>query len=235
MKCMNDDCYNVLTGRQKMFCCDKCRKRQSRTNKTNEDELGRTNPDKSDIINPDKPKSDTTRTIPDTLTVDYQAKSIVKMAESASPGINRALVEVRKEIASEDKLEKEIVASGALHLSCQCMHCKQTRANNITYKRHHFVNHGTPKTSYQLLSGEHNRQTLPGDTDYVAGIETGGVALLEMIDAELATATTTSHTGGKPKTVFPLEPGEIKQTLDGNDDFTTLTRRLKPHTGALNT
>ncbi len=32
MECINDQCSNVLTGRQKTYCSDKCRMQQTRTN-----------------------------------------------------------------------------------------------------------------------------------------------------------------------------------------------------------
>ena len=46
MECMNDNCTNALTGRQRRFCSDKCRKAQNRTDKANEDAPEWTNPDR---------------------------------------------------------------------------------------------------------------------------------------------------------------------------------------------
>lgn len=50
---------------------------------------------------------------------------------------------------------------------CQCIHCRQARANNITFSRNHIINHGPWKTASQLAKNEHNRVALPGDPDYV--------------------------------------------------------------------
>ena len=49
---------------------------------------------------------------------------------------------------------------------CQCMHCRQARANNVTFSRNHVINHGPYKTAGQLAKGESNRVALPGDPDY---------------------------------------------------------------------
>ena len=53
MKCI---CGNVLTGRQREFCSDKCRKRASRTKSTPEDGLQSTNADTPVLMNPDNPE-----------------------------------------------------------------------------------------------------------------------------------------------------------------------------------
>ena len=46
MKCKRDGCENELQGRQRDFCSDRCRKAQSRTNRTHEDRPGSPNADK---------------------------------------------------------------------------------------------------------------------------------------------------------------------------------------------
>ncbi len=61
MKCV---CGNELTGRQREFCSDKCRKRAGRTKLTHEDGLQSTNADSPDTNYPDKSNPDTTRTEP---------------------------------------------------------------------------------------------------------------------------------------------------------------------------
>jgi len=67
MKCLNDNCDNVLTGRQRTFCSDKCRKAISRTNKAIEDGRQGVNSDrpdhKSDTLSGFSAKSDTTPAI----------------------------------------------------------------------------------------------------------------------------------------------------------------------------
>ncbi len=50
MQCYNDGCTQELTGRQRQYCSDRCRKASSRTNKAVEDGSGSTNADKSDIM-----------------------------------------------------------------------------------------------------------------------------------------------------------------------------------------
>jgi len=46
---------------------------------------------------------------------------------------------------------------------CQCMHCQQNRRGNLKL----IVNHGNYKRLGELLQGEVNRVSLPGDIDYV--------------------------------------------------------------------
>lgn len=46
MECLRDGCQAELTGRQRAYCSDKCRKAQSRTDTTHEDGPGSTNADK---------------------------------------------------------------------------------------------------------------------------------------------------------------------------------------------
>ena len=62
MKCLNELCSNVLTGRQRTFCSDKCRKAVSRTKRSVEDAPQSSNSDrpdhKSDTLSGFQPKSD---------------------------------------------------------------------------------------------------------------------------------------------------------------------------------
>lgn len=53
-------------------------------------------------------------------------------------------------------------ANFGLH-DCQCMHCKQNRGGGNKL----IINHGQFKHIGQLSGNEVNRQTLPGDVDYV--------------------------------------------------------------------
>lgn len=55
MNCKADGCEQVLTGRQREFCSDKCRMRQSRTNKTPEVGSGSTNANKM-VLEPEQIK-----------------------------------------------------------------------------------------------------------------------------------------------------------------------------------
>ncbi len=52
MKCKSDKCNNELTGRQRGFCSDKCRKRTSRTKSGPQDAPQSTNADKMVLIHP---------------------------------------------------------------------------------------------------------------------------------------------------------------------------------------
>lgn len=45
MECLRDECRIYLTGCQRAYCFDKCRKAYSRTNTTHEGGSGSTNPD----------------------------------------------------------------------------------------------------------------------------------------------------------------------------------------------
>ncbi len=49
MECKADGCTHALTGRQREFCSDKCRKRASRTQATHEDGSRATNADKTAV------------------------------------------------------------------------------------------------------------------------------------------------------------------------------------------
>lgn len=46
---------------------------------------------------------------------------------------------------------------------CQCQHCQ----NNRKLGNHLVINHWPYKTGTELLFGEMNRVTLPGDPDYI--------------------------------------------------------------------
>ncbi len=46
MECLRDECQNELTGRQRTYCSDKCRKARKRAQGTHEDGPGSTNADK---------------------------------------------------------------------------------------------------------------------------------------------------------------------------------------------
>ena len=55
---------------------------------------------------------------------------------------------------------------------CECMHCKSARINNSKRTR----NHGAYKPASELKTGEGNRQSLPGDADYIGCCEQFGGA-----------------------------------------------------------
>ena len=56
MQCMNDKCSNELTGRQKTYCSDKCRKAQTRTN---------------EMPNPDNVRVEQSRTLTDATGTEH--------------------------------------------------------------------------------------------------------------------------------------------------------------------
>ncbi len=57
MKCTNNDCDNVLTGRQRAFCSDKCRMACKRADITHEDSSGRPKSNKANISMPESEQS----------------------------------------------------------------------------------------------------------------------------------------------------------------------------------
>lgn len=55
---------------------------------------------------------------------------------------------------------------------CQCFHCKQNRASDVTNGRL-IINHGDYKSFEKLAKNEVNRVSLPGDVDYQSPLPLG--------------------------------------------------------------
>lgn len=49
---------------------------------------------------------------------------------------------------------------------CACKHCQSMRSNGL-FAKGYTLNHRTPKTGQELGGMAFNRQTLPGDIDYI--------------------------------------------------------------------
>lgn len=70
-ECKADGCTQALTGRQREYCSDKCRMRQSRTEVTPEVGSGSTNPNRV-AVEPEQTKPEQrTRTVPIPGDADY--------------------------------------------------------------------------------------------------------------------------------------------------------------------
>ncbi len=108
MECMNK-CGAELTGRQARFCSDKCRKAQSRTNKSSQGGPGSTKPDKSDTIHPSESGQTEVGHNPDkVIVIDGDYMTIGRPANFGQ-------------------------------LDCQCQHCKTNRINGTKHVINHGI------------------------------------------------------------------------------------------------
>ncbi len=136
MKCKNL-CGKDLTGRQLLYCSDKCRMQHKRQAESEQDAPqperiipNRSNSDKVEVgQKPDKPPL-----------VEKAGESFPKIQNTPEFGIPN--------FGEPD---------------CQCTHCK----NNRVYTQQLVINHGAWKPASELGKNEINRVTLPGDVDYV--------------------------------------------------------------------
>ncbi len=149
MECMNK-CGTTLTGRQKRFCSDKCRKAQSRTKPDTQQAAERPNSDKRVVKYPDKAG---------------QTKPGHESRTSAEQGVNL-------DTCSDSILEQHFAATKPANYGlddCECQHCKTNRVNG----NKHTINHGAYKSANELGEHELNRVSLPGDVDYTGVAKEG--------------------------------------------------------------
>ncbi len=155
MKCKHL-CGNDLTGRQLLYCSDKCRMQHKRQAESERDapQPERTIPNRS---NPNK----------------VEQKPDINLDEPRSPSeptnvFNRPTpADIADTIPWEDaKIELDVLdaqlPTNFGESDCKCKMC----ATNRLSKNPHIINHGSWKRCDQLATTELNRVPLPGDVDY---------------------------------------------------------------------
>lgn len=161
MECKRDGCQNELQGRQRDFCSDRCRKAQSRTNKTHEDGSGSTNADKSEQIHTLERGQIESGQLPDEALIS---------AEEAVGYRGLDCLGCEWEVGANRVKHCGPACAGAHQTkpATLTMHERQCQANNQTKSKadQHTINTGLHKSYDKLDMNEHNRVSLPGDDGY---------------------------------------------------------------------